>query len=251
LWTDKCQRLAAALAYQTVLSLVPLIAVVVSVTTILHLETLNRYMTDFLQANLVPEAASSVGGYVIDLATGVRPHALGVVGGVTLVVLSVMLLFTVEQSINEIYRCNRPRDLWIRILVSLVLLAIAPSALGLSLYFTGKLVLMAQSVSAVAPVTITVVMLFLCYWLLPHTEVRLRFAAISALVTGVLLEALQFGFAVYVQYLGKTLSYVYGTFAILPLSMIWIYLAWLVFLFGAELGAALHEVKYHNHFVGL
>ena len=58
------------------------------------------------------------------------------------------------------------------------------------------------------------------------------------------------GFALYARHLGVTLSYVYGTMAILPLFMIWVYLAWIIFLFGAELNAALHEVKRHDTFEG-
>jgi membrane protein len=94
----------------------------------------------------------------------------------------------------------------------------------------------------------TVLTLLLCYWLLPHTKVRVRYAAISATVAGVFFEALKIGFALYAKYLGVTLSYVYGTLTILPLFMVWVYLAWLIFLFGAELNAALHEVRRYDRF---
>jgi membrane protein len=67
-------------------------------------------------------------------------------------------------------------------------------------------------------------------------------------IAGVMLEIVKLGFALYARHLGATLSYIYGTVAILPLFMIWIYLAWLIFLFGAELNAALHEVKRHDRF---
>ena len=61
-------------------------------------------------------------------------------------------------------------------------------------------------------------------------------------------EMFKIGFAIYARHLGQTLSYVYGTFAILPLFMVWMYMAWLIFLFGAELNAAFHEVKRHDRF---
>jgi membrane protein len=65
---------------------------------------------------------------------------------------------------------------------------------------------------------------------------------------GVLLEIFKTAFAFYAKHLGETLSYIYGTFAILPLFMIWLYLAWVIFLFGAELNAALHEVSHYDRF---
>ena len=90
--------------------------------------------------------------------------------------------------------------------------------------------------------------LFLAYWLLPHRKIKIRHSLISAVIAGAMFEVIKMGFAFYAKYLGFTLSYVYGTMAILPLFMIWIYMAWLIFLFGAELNAALHEVQRHDLF---
>jgi membrane protein len=248
LWLDNCPRQAAALAYQTMLSLVPLLAVAVSVTTLLELVEYQKQLATFAEAHLMPDAASSVGHYIIEAASSVHIKTLGIFGGATLLLISVMLLFNVERTINEIFRCSNLRSVWTRLLVAVVLLVLAPVAFGLSLYYTGKLVALPKLFGTLKPLLFSVATLFLCYWLIPRTRISFRNALISALVTGMMLEALKIGFAFYARYLGATLSYLYGTFAILPLSMIWIYLMWLVFLFGAELNAALHEVKRHDLF---
>jgi membrane protein len=250
LWKDRCQRQAAALAYQTVLSLVPLLAVVVAIASTLRLDEYQDQVTLFLQRHLLPEAANTVGHRIIELASGIRLKALGIVGGVSLFVLAITLLLTIEKTTNEIFRCGKSRRFVVRIAAALGLLILAPAAFGLSLYFTGELVFLPRFVGALTPLGFTTLTLFLCYWLLPHTRVRVVYSAISALVAGVLLEALKIGFAFYATYLGGTLSYVYGTFAILPLAMIWIYLTWIIFLFGAEFSAALHEVERYDRLDG-
>ncbi len=248
LWHDNCPRQAGALAYQTMLSLVPLLAVSLSVATWLDVLEYQQQLTELAQTHLMPYAAEAVGRYVINAASGVRMKALGIMGGVGLIALAVMLLLTIERAINEIFRCTEQRPLWRRILTSVVLLSIGPAALGLSIYLTGKVIAFPGVLGVLKPFAVSLPTLFVCYYLIPNTKVQVRFAAIAAVLTALFLEILKFGFAVYVRHLGATLSYLYGTFAILPLAMIWMYLNWLIFLFGAELNAALHEVQRHDRF---
>lgn len=243
---DRCLRHASALAYQTVLTLVPVLAVAVAVASAFDLTPLIDELERYLEAYLLPAAAQSASRQIVELATGVRPKALGLVGGATLVVLSLMLLFNIEQALNEIFRCSAPRPLLERTVAALAVLLFAPLAVGLSLYFTYDLLAIPRFLSAATTLGFTVLALFLCYLLLPHTKVSFRHSLVSAVVAGVLFEAVKIGFAFYVQHLGATLSYLYGTLAILPLTMVWIYVAWVIFLFGAELAAALHEVPHHH-----
>jgi membrane protein len=245
-WKDNCPRQAAALAYQTVLSLVPLLAVTVSFATWLDLVEYQTYLTRFAAQHLMPEAAEALTDYVIEAAGGVKIRALGIMGAVGLVALAMTLLFTIEGVINEIFRCSRKRPIFKRLIVAILLLTLGPLAAGLSIYFTGKFVIIPGLFSTIKPLLSTVLGLFAFYWLLPTTRVQVRHALVAAIVTGILLEALKVGFAFYVTQIGDTLSYLYGAFAILPLAMVWIYFAWLIFLFGAELNAALHEVKQHD-----
>lgn len=248
LWRDNMPRQAAALAFQTLLSLVPLLAVVLAVVSTLELEWLRERMLDYLQTQLLPEAASKVGRYVTDLARGIRPRALGVIGVTTLVAISVTMLFNIEIALNDVFRAARGRRLWLRVATALLVLVGAPLAFGLSLYFSGKLIVLPGFASAWLPLVLTIVALFLCYWRLPHAPTLIRHSLVAALVAGVGLELVKYGFALYARHLAVTVSAVYGTLAILPLFMLWIYLAWLLFLFGAELSAALHEVRRHDRF---
>jgi membrane protein len=243
-------RQAAALSFQTLLSLVPLVAIVVAVASTLDLGWIEQRLIAFLETQLVPEAASDVSARVVELAAAVRPRTLGVVGGASLVVLAVTLLFNVEAVINDVFRVRRSRRFWLRALTALVLLAAAPAAIGVSVYFTGQILALPRFAAALVPLLLTILVLFLCYWRLPHTPTGIRHSLVAATVAGVGLELFKYGFALYVRHLATTISAVYGTLAILPLFMVWIYLTWLIFLFGAELSAALHEVRHHDRFDG-
>jgi membrane protein len=245
LWHDSCHQKAAALAYQTMLSLVPMLAVVAAIASALRLEQFVGTLTEYFEKNLLPEAASAAGGQVLRLVHAVEPSTLGVVAAIGLAVTAVNLLVNVESAINEVYRCSSSRRLVVRVAVAFLVLALAPPAVGVSLYLTGKLMVFpgAHLLQTLLPLALSFGALFACYRLLPGRPVRLRYALVSAAVAAVLFEAVKFGFALYARHLGQTLSYVYGALAILPLFMVWMYLCWVIFLFGAELGAALHEVR--------
>ncbi len=250
LWKDNCPRQAAALAYQTMLSLVPLTALVIAVGAALSAEWVVESARSFLEAHLLPAAASQVARVIQELASSVRPKALGFFGAATLVALALTLFFTMEQIVNDIFRIQKGRTLWVRATSALVVLLGAPLLFGLSIYFTAEIFLeLPVVVNTVIPLTLTSLTLFLMYWRLPRVHIRRRYAGISAVFAGVALEALKSGFALYVKHAGATLTSLYGAFAIFPMFLVWVFFAWFVFLFGAELNAALHEVESHDKFL--
>jgi membrane protein len=248
LWRDRCPRQAAALSYQTFLSLVPVLALVIAVGSALGIEGYIEKVIAFLEAQLLPDTAADIGERIREIAASVRPRTLGVVGGITLAGLAMTLFFNIDQAVNEIFRCSLSPRVVTRALTGLVLLPLAAAAFGLSLYYTGRLFTLPRFATALLPLTFTSLALFLCYWRLPRTKVLVRHSLIAAAVSGVLFEAVKIGFAVYARHLSEALSPVYGTLVILPLFMVWVYVAWLIFLFGAELSAALHEVRRHDLF---
>lgn len=249
LWKDNCPRQAAALAYQTMLSLVPLTALIIAVGAALSAEWVVDSARNFLEAHLLPDAAGQVGGVIRKLASSVRPKALGVFGAATLVALALTLFFTMEQIINDIFRVKKGRTLWVRATSAVAVILGAPLLFGLSIYFTAEIFVdLPMVVNTVIPLTLTSSTLFLVYWRLPAVQISRRYAAIAAVFAGVALEALKSGFALYVKHAGATLTSLYGAFAILPMFLAWVFLAWFLFLFGAELNAALHEVESHDWF---
>ncbi len=237
----KSKLQASALAFQTLLTLVPIIAVTVSIAAWLNLDEYRIAVERISKSYLVPEAAESVGRYIVETASSLKIKTLGVLGGLGLIALCVMLMLTVESAINEVFKCRAEKPIWARITISVCLLIIGPAAAAFSMYVTGKIIILPSILGAVKPLIATIPVIFICFHFIPKTKNKIRYSIVSAVITAILIESLKIGFAIYVKYLGNTLSYLYGTLAIIPMAMIWIYINWFVFLFGAELSAALHE----------
>ncbi|MCK9522328.1 MAG: YihY/virulence factor BrkB family protein [Proteobacteria bacterium] len=244
LWNDNSPRQAAALSFQTLLSVVPLFILVLAASARLRLDIYVQEAVAFLESNLMPDAASAAAQQITTLAHSFRPGTLGLVGLFSLVVVALTLIFSVEKAINEIFRIPQQRAMWLRVGLSLLLIVVAPSALGVSLYLASQVLgHVSGSLRILLPLFISVLLLFLVYWLLPHRSIRKKHALVSALIAGIAMEALKWGFATYVSVARFTLVSVYGALAVLPLFLLWIYALWLFFLFGAQLNAALHEVR--------
>ncbi len=249
LWNDRCPRDAAALSYQTLVSLVPLLFIAMAITGFLNMDFYVEEAIHFVEHNLLPDAAGKASAYIRGTASSIRPGPLGFAGAAGFLVIAMTLFINVEQVVNDIFRCRAHRAILLRIFLSLLLVLAVPGALSYSVYHSGRLLFSTSGAFQILlPAAFLIASLFLCYWLLPHQKIQKSWAAVSALVTGIGMELARWGFTVYAGYVGGTLSYVYGTMAILPLFLVWVYLMWLIFLFGAELNASLHEVKHYDRF---
>ena len=162
-----------------------------------------------------------------------------------------MLLHTIEDEFNQIWRITRPRPLLRRILIYLTLLSLGPVLIGASLSLTSVLVSLslglASEVPAFAvfmleavPVILTSVAFALIYLPLPNRRVAITDACLSGATAGIGFELMKEGLALYVAHF-PTYELVYGAFAAIPVFLVWIYLSWLLMLGGAVLAAVLPD----------
>jgi len=245
---DRCPQVAAALTYVTLLALVPLFVAAVAVLSSAPIfadviEELKR----FLLRNLVPDIARHI--IYVNLAQFQQNAArLTTVGLVGVVVLNVMLLLSIDRTLNGIWRVRRSRPYWVSVPAYVVLLLAGPLLIGVSVYATTYL---SPRVSEflgfeperhspllrVVPLVVTSVAFFLVYRLLPHRRVPWTHAVLGAVVAAVLFESAKSIFSIYARF-APTYNLVYGAFAVVPLFLVWTYLSWLTILFGAELTAS-------------
>ncbi len=240
---DRCPQVAASLTYTTLLALVPLFMIAVAMLSSMpFFEDVMVRLKVFLLMNLVPEIAGKIiTVYMEQFAANAA--RLTLVGLGALFVMAIAMMFTVERSINAIWRVRRGRPVWFSLLGYVVLLALGPILVGISLSVTTYLLTLpvgmeklpdrAQSLLLdVVPVAMSTIAFFLVYRIVPHRYVPWRHALIGALIAAVLFEAMKDLFAHYLR-LVPTLDLVYGAFAAIPIFLIWLYLSWLVILFGA------------------
>jgi membrane protein len=249
---DRCMQMAGSLAFTTLLAIVPVFAIVVALLSRSpFFEQLLVQIKIFLLINLVPEIAGRIITVYMEefAANAVRLTWLGVT---VLFASSVATMILVEQQIHAIWRDPPSRPLWVKILAYATLLVIGPLLIAVSVSVTTYLMSLSVAVDAsrqthdfllqVVPAFVSTLAFLLLYKLVPHRRVQWRHAIVGAVTASLLFEGAKELFAVYVRNV-PGYNVLYGAFVSLPFFLIWIYVSWLVVLFGAELTAALGNWK--------
>jgi membrane protein len=246
---DRLGVTASALTFTTVLALVPFFAVVLSVFTAFPMfgrlrDALERWLID----SLIPASiASSVLDYLTQFAT--KASQLGTVGFAALVFTSLSLVLTIDHTLNDIWRVPSQRPLGQRVLVYWAVLTLGPLVLGGSLAITsyvmtasrGWLPGVGDGVNALLDVGQLLLMaagLALLYRFVPNTPVKWQHALAGGLFAALGLGLTRWGLGLYLSRV-PSYSAIYGTFATLPILLLWINLSWLIVLLGAVIAAYL------------
>ncbi len=246
---DQCLRTAASLAYTTLLSLVPLMAVVlVTLSAFPSFQSLGDKVENLLFSSFVPGITSRIWEYLQSFTA--KASQLRAAGVVVLIFTSLSMMATIESSFNRIWRVRESRPLWLRFLVYWAVLTLGPLLIGMGLAATTYLISL-PLVSDIEtrfelrghlllwlPMLLTTLAFTLLYALMPNRSVPLRLSLYGGVVAGLLFELAKRGFAYYVTHFPSHEA-IYGAFASVPVFLLWIYISWVVILFGAEVTRSL------------
>ena len=246
---DRCLQIAASLTFTTLLSIVPLITIALTMFSAFPVfEDFSAHIKIFLLNNLMPETSGKlITHYMEQFAESAA--RLTAVGIVTLAVTSMLMMLTIDEAFNVIWRVSRPRPLIKRLIVYWAVLTLAPLLIGASLSLTSWLVGLSMGyakqipvfgvgVLKVLPVLFTTLAFALLFRLVPNRYVPTSHALIGAVVAALLFESMNQMFGYYIKHF-PTYKLVYGAFASIPIFLMWIYLSWLTTLVGAVLAASL------------
>lgn len=250
--SENIPSVAAALTYTSLLALVPLIAIAVAVLAAFPVfDDVRAQAQEFLFGNFLPDVGLAVQDHITRFVDQTAQLTAVGVGG--LAVTALLMLWTIEQAFNEIFRVAHPRPLMARLLMYWTVLTLGPFLIGVSFSISGYLatagrdVLSAERVEDVGtrlswllPYLLTLTAFGLLYMAVPNRRVAFRDALIGAVVAAALFAALRYGFLLFMSNVG-TYQTVYGALAALPLFLLWMYLSWWVVLVGAVLTATLPE----------
>lgn len=246
---DRCAEMAASLTFTTLLSLVPLLTIMLTLFTAFPVfGNLAASFKSFLLSNLVPETGGKLfSTYIEQFAESAsRLTALGIT---LLGVTAMWMMLTIDNAFHRIFRASRKRNLVQRVLVYWAVITLAPLLVGASLSLTSWLNGLStgygrqfpawgMGVLKVFSVMLTCAAFTLLFRVVPNRFVPLRHAVIGGAIAALAFEAMNRGFAYYITQF-PTYKLVYGTFASLPIFLLWIYLSWLMLLFGAIVAAAI------------
>lgn len=247
---DHVQTNAAALAFTTILALVPAAAVTFSMLSVFPVfEEWSLVLEKFVYENFVPAAGEVVQKQLQEfIGQTARLTAFSVS---FLLVSALLLLFTIEETLNKIWRVEDSRSLIQRILSYWAVLTLAPLLMGASLSLTSYIVTtalegegyMAQARNialGALPFLFVVLAFVLLYMAVPNKPIRFRNALIGGVTAAVLFEVSKRGFTLYVTNF-HSYEVIYGALSSIPIFLIWVYVSWLVVLVGAEVTAVLGE----------
>jgi membrane protein len=249
---DGCLQLASSLTLTTLLALVPLLTVMFTLASAFPVfGDLTGQIDDFIASHVLPEQiGKTVLKYVDQFSQ--RAGRLTLLGLVVLAATSFMTMLTIEKAFNLIWQSSQPRQLLHRIASYWAILTLGPVLIGGSLTMTSYLVSASVGVARsmptlgvialwIGPFALTILAFTLLYVIVPATRVSFRHAFIGGLVAGILFELAKRGFALYVSRV-PGYAMVYGTFSAFPIFLIWVYVSWLVTLFGATVTASLRDI---------
>lgn len=253
---DKCFETAGALSYTTLFAIVPLLAAVFAILSAFPaVAVLNDHVSEFIFRNFVPAVGKTVQGYLLQFAG--NASRLTVAGIAVLVLTALMMMSSIEDRFNRIWRVPTRRRGSARLLLYWAALTLGPLLIAAGVGATSWLYeqpvwhgvahrgLLGVRLWGVAPFVITWVGLTILYEVVPNRRVRWRDALAGALVVAVLFELSRKGFVLYVRQFANY-SEIYGALAAIPIFLIWVYLSWVIVLLGAILTAALTTFEYRD-----
>jgi len=247
-YEERGLQTAGSLTYTTLLSLVPLLTVALAVSTAFPVfdDTIGQLQL-FLLENFLPDAGVDT---IVEQITSFTQNAgrLTAIGLLFFFVTSVMLMMTIDVSLNRLFRVQRQRPMLQQVLMYWAVITLGPVFIGVSLSMTSfavgasfgwlKLGYLTDWVLGVLPFVFTCAALTLLYGVVPYRVVKPRDALLGGILAGIVFEIAKRAFAIYLARF-PTYTLIYGAFATIPIFLVWLYVSWVVVLAGATLTAML------------
>lgn len=253
---DRSFEAAAALSYTSLLAVVPLMAVMLGVISAFPVfDQWASELESYIFSNFVPAAGDAVQEHLNQFVE--RTAGLTGAGTVFLIITALLLMSTIERSLNRIWRVAKPRGISGRLLTYWSVLTLGPLLMGASLALTSYLaalpLLAPQAMRGIlqevflniTPFLVALIGFALVFVVVPNRRVRLRHALAGAFLSALLFELAKRGFVLYVTHF-PTYERLYGALAAVPIFLVWIYVSWVVVLLGASVAAALTTFNYRK-----
>ena len=254
-FTDKkLQQKSAALTYHTVLAIVPALAMLFAIGRGFGFQNLiEGQLFRFFpaQREALQNATEFVDSYMSQASQG----AFVGIGIVILLWTLISLMSNVEDSFNSIWGVRKGRTLYRKVTDYTALFLLIPILMvisaGISIFMSNT-VQSAMQVRFISPlldylpIVISWFVFAVAFWVIPNTKVKLKYALISGILCGTAFFIVQMLFMKGQIYVTKY-NAIYGTFAFLPLMLIWLYLSWLIALSGVALTFASQNIYNYNY----
>ena len=258
---DKCQLRASALTYYSLLSIVPVVAMAFGIAKGFGFEKMleNQLLEKIPNQG---EVLQQVIGFANTLLENTKGGLIAGIGVAVLFWTVIKVLGNIEKSFNDIWGIKKQRTLGRRFSDYLSIMLICPilfiASSSATVFIASQITLITQKIAllgAVAPlISFTVKLLPYCviwilfsfiYIIMPNTKVRFSSALLAGIIAGSIYQLVQFAYINFQIGVAK-FNAIYGSFAALPLFLIWLQMSWLIVLFGAEISFARQNVDMYE-----
>lgn len=255
---DDCQRSASVLTYYSLLNIVPLFAVLFAIAKGFGLEKL--IVRQIMQLGKDLNWQADITGKIVDFSRSLLGNARGeVIVGFGVVILFwtvISILSRIEDSFNTIWEARQSRTIVRKFTDYLSMIVLAPIFFALwssvNVLIAGEVKGFISDISFLGgpllfllrllPYVSIIMLLIILFLVMPNTRISFRSAAIAAVVSGVLIQIVQWAYIKF-QIGVATQSAIYGSFAAIPLFLAYLQISWLIVLFGAETANAVENYE--------
>lgn len=243
---------ASSLSFYTIFTIVPLLLIILTLLT--NTPSFMEYydhIKSFIMDNLMPTHSELITSYIDGFLQ--NSLKLSVIGFIMILVASMLFFQNFEYIISKIFHTRR-RTIWESVTTYWTLLTLTPLALVAFFYVSSKVSSFwsEQAISGwfnimvIFPYLIIWALFFLIYKISANTRVNTKAAAISSFVIALVWNITKVTFVYYIFY-NKTYATIYGSFSILLFFFLWIYLSWIIFIYGLKLCYLIDRVYKYRH----
>lgn len=235
---------AASLSYTSLLSMVPLLAVVFGVASIFPVfQQWSEQLKSFVFSNFVPASGDQIQTYLAGFLESVGQLTL--TGTLFLVLTALLLMIRIERALNLIWRVPTSRSISNRVAMYWAVLTLGPLALGAAVALSAQPVFEQIAMGAATHSNWRAIGIFSLSWLtftlvfllVPNRRVQFSHALVGAFLSALLFGLAKKAFVTFVA--NASFNIIYGALATIPIFLFWLYLVWIVVLLGASLAASL------------
>jgi membrane protein len=254
---DKCELRASALTYYSLLSIVPVVALAFAVAKGFGVD---KILSEQLMAKMQgqEEAAERIIGFAQSFLENTRGGAIAGVGIVVLLWTVIKVLGNIEKSFNDIWGVKTPRAMGRKLADYLSVMMICPVLLilasSVTVLVTTQITTMVERLSflgyiadaliwllQILPYGVIWLVFTFIYVFMPNTKVEMKSALWGGILAGTIYQLVQMAYITFQIGVSKY-GAIYGSFAALPLFLVWLQLSWLILLLGAEVSFAHQNV---------
>lgn len=246
---DGCSYRAASLAYTSLLSLVPLMMISFYILSFFPVfKGTGQMLQGFILKHFIAGSATAIDAALNEFLKNISK--LSWMNLLSLCGVSLLLVYNMVRAFNAIWHVEMQRHLALAFIIYLLVLLLSPLIFGVLFLFSSYVAsiplleglpftyILKKPFFIIFPYIAAFIVFTFFNWILPSCKVRLTDAAIAGFVTTIFFEIAKYAFSFYLSYF-PTYQLIYGALSTIPIFLIWLYVCWMIILFGAILCNAL------------